>query len=88
MTIAFCKRLIFSLLYFCLYSIDTEELGKLATSPWHDNDFRFDRIDVSNITEGSYLGIRSILLVFSPLLRTPEENPFAILVISFVRVLY
>jgi hypothetical protein len=54
---------------------------------WHDEEFHFDRIDVSNIADNGYLGIFETLRVFLPLLKTLRENPNAILLTSFVGAL-
>lgn len=78
---AFYRQLVATLLYFYIYNTDTRELGRFY------NDFFFDRINVSNIIDICFLGIRHMLLVCSPLLKNPKQNPYAILLTSFVKVL-
>jgi hypothetical protein len=68
-------------------SVDAKELGQFEMFPRHDKEFRFDRIDVSNITDEGYLGIFETLRIFLPLLKTSRENPNATLLTNFVGAL-
>jgi hypothetical protein len=64
-----------------MYNTDARELGRFY------DDFSFDRIDVSNIADICFLGIRRTLLACSPLLKNPKQNPCATLLTSFVEAL-
>ncbi|RBA21223.1 hypothetical protein FPRO05_07537 [Fusarium proliferatum] len=44
----------------------------------------FDRIEVSNISDKSYLGINMTVAVMAPLLRSPTVNPHATLITRFM----
>ncbi|KAF4958968.1 hypothetical protein FGADI_2047 [Fusarium gaditjirri] len=44
----------------------------------------FDRIEVSNISDGGYLGIRLTVALMAPLLREPSINPHATLITLFM----
>ncbi|KAF4438482.1 hypothetical protein F53441_12776 [Fusarium austroafricanum] len=55
--------------------------------PAHLGPERFDRIDVSNLTDRIYLGIRPTLEVMSPLLQSRSVNPHATLLALFANVI-
>ncbi|KAF1994316.1 hypothetical protein P154DRAFT_586027 [Amniculicola lignicola CBS 123094] len=46
--------------------------------------FRFDRIEVSNICDRSYIGVKATLTAFSPLLKNKSENTNATLLLLFM----
>ena len=46
---------------------------------------RFDRIEVSNMPDACYLGIKRVLELYSPLLKSPTENPHATLLTLFLK---
>ena len=48
----------------------------------HQKNIKFDRIDVSNISDENYLGMKKILQLTKPLLR--NENPHARLMTTFM----
>ncbi|KAH7164939.1 hypothetical protein DER46DRAFT_684869 [Fusarium sp. MPI-SDFR-AT-0072] len=49
-------------------------------------DGSFDRIDVSNISDGGYLGVHRTVALMAPLLRAPSINPHATLITLFVNM--
>ena len=63
---------------FQLHHVDAKILNKTLTGK------KFDRIEVSNISDGHYLGIGKTLEIFGPLLRSPSANPHATLITGFL----
>ncbi|KAI0437529.1 hypothetical protein F4803DRAFT_565994 [Xylaria telfairii] len=63
---------------FELHHIDARNLGKTLTGR------KFDRIEVSNICDAGYLGIRATLTTFGPLLSNPSTNAHATLITMFL----
>ncbi|KAF9773218.1 hypothetical protein IL306_009010 [Fusarium sp. DS 682] len=55
-----------------------------AHLPGHVQNRSFDRIEVSNISDDGYLGIRRTVALMAPLLRSPTENPHATLITLFM----
>ncbi|KAF5723855.1 hypothetical protein FMUND_1463 [Fusarium mundagurra] len=75
----FLDRVCKSTVGFQLLQVDAVELGDELEGP-------FDRIEVSNISDGGYLGIRSTVAMMAPLLRKPSINPHATLVTLFMNM--
>ncbi|KAF2174400.1 hypothetical protein K469DRAFT_756748 [Zopfia rhizophila CBS 207.26] len=65
-------------IHFELLNFDAESL------PDHLEDRTFSRIEVSNISDGGYLGIAKTLWIFGRLLDSPHDNPHATLVTLFM----
>lgn len=63
---------------FVLYNIDVKEL------PQYLELGKFSRIEVANICDGCYIGIRNTLALLSPFLQPPRENPHATFITLFV----
>ncbi|ROW01851.1 hypothetical protein VMCG_05583 [Cytospora schulzeri] len=57
---------------------------RLVVPQFMDASTRYDRIEVSNICDGGYLGIRETLALFGPRLCSREVNPHATLVTLFL----
>ncbi|KAF4311294.1 hypothetical protein GTA08_BOTSDO13075 [Botryosphaeria dothidea] len=78
----FCEKVQRMKISFVLLHVDAVDLPKSLA-----NDFNltksFDRIEVSNIADGGYLGSKC-LDIFAPLLRPLDENPCATLVTLFI----
>ncbi|KAL2815217.1 hypothetical protein BDW59DRAFT_166890 [Aspergillus cavernicola] len=75
---AFHTRLRKSEFSFDLYHCDATALAdRLPPDP-------FDRIEVSNIADNNWLGIKETLGITLPLLRTPAQNPHATLITLFM----
>ncbi|OBS28259.1 hypothetical protein FPOA_02200 [Fusarium poae] len=54
--------------------------------PNHLAKQRFDRIEVSNISDGAYLGINTTVSILSPVLEPPSVNPHATLITLFMNL--
>ncbi|KAK3053334.1 hypothetical protein LTR09_005503 [Extremus antarcticus] len=52
--------------------------------PFYFKDLPFDRIEVSNISDRGYMGVREVIAHLSPLLRAPQDNPHATLITLFM----
>ncbi|KAK4237717.1 hypothetical protein C8A03DRAFT_44438 [Achaetomium macrosporum] len=76
---AFAVRLSSLQVAFRLFQMDASDL---ATD--HLESGSFDRIEVSNISDGGYLGIHRTLAVMVPLLQSPLANPHATLITLFM----
>ncbi|KAF2141159.1 uncharacterized protein K452DRAFT_272970 [Aplosporella prunicola CBS 121167] len=79
----FCKKIRNHAINFDLRHID----AKIFPGHWaetQDDIQLFDRIEVSNIADKCYLGIRKCLNTFAPLLKPITENPHATLVTLFL----
>jgi len=63
---------------FDLHSVDVNEL------PEHLQPNTYSRIEVSNICDNGYVGIRKTLSLLSPFLQTPEQNPHATFITLFI----
>lgn len=50
-------------------------------------DATFDRIDVSNLVDGTFVGIEETLISLAPLLKPKHVNPHAVLIGSFLRLM-
>ena len=58
----------------------------MATDGRHFCSYRFDRIDLSNITDSMYLG-SNIISSFAPFLKSPAENPHATILTLYMNTL-
>jgi hypothetical protein len=76
----FLERISSSSVTFELFQVDASDL------PSHLEKRTFDRIEVSNISDGGYLGIHQTVGIMSPLLQAPSINPYATLVTLFMNV--
>ncbi|KAL2063905.1 hypothetical protein VTL71DRAFT_4399 [Oculimacula yallundae] len=74
----FLDRLRRTKLCFVLYNVDVREL------PQHLGQDRYDRIEVANICDGGYIGIRNTLSLLSPFLKSPQQNVHATLITLFI----
>ncbi|OQE36198.1 hypothetical protein PENCOP_c012G06427 [Penicillium coprophilum] len=74
----FLDRLTILNVDFEMVNIDAKEL------PLHLAKDHYTRIEVSNICDASYLGIRATLTALAPLLQPPEMNPNATLITLFL----
>ncbi|KFY06659.1 hypothetical protein V492_07863 [Pseudogymnoascus sp. VKM F-4246] len=74
----FILRLSNSQISFCLFQEDASEL------PNHLETGSFSRIEVSNISDGGYLGIHHTVHLMAPLLQSPLVNPHATLITLFM----
>ncbi|KAF2137795.1 uncharacterized protein K452DRAFT_257269 [Aplosporella prunicola CBS 121167] len=84
--VKFCKKIRKHAINFELLHTNATELPGY----WGENQDegqRFDRIEVSNIADGGYLGIRKCLKTFAPLLKPVTENPHATLVTLFLNAI-
>jgi len=63
---------------FDLYNVNVNEL------PQHLESDKYSRIEVANICDAGYIGIRNTLSLLTPLLQLPCRNPHAILVTLFI----
>ncbi|KAF5026431.1 hypothetical protein F66182_1496 [Fusarium sp. NRRL 66182] len=77
---AFLERISSSSVAFELFQVDASEL------PGHLENRSFDRIEVSNISDGGYLGIHQTVGIMSPLLQAPNNNPHATLITLFMNL--
>ncbi|EXK76747.1 hypothetical protein FOQG_18522 [Fusarium oxysporum f. sp. raphani 54005] len=77
---AFLDRMCSSSVAFELLQVDASDL------PGHLEKKSFDRIEVSNISDGGYLGIHQTVGIMSPLLQAPSNNPHATLITLFMNV--
>ncbi|CZS75064.1 unnamed protein product [Fusarium graminearum] len=75
---AFLERLSRSRVAFELFQVDASDL------PGHLENRFFDRIEISNISDGGYLGIHQTVGIMSPLLQAPHINPHATLITLFM----
>ena len=67
----FCQQVTKVDLSIQLYQLDARELAKFL------DDFDFDRVDVSNMTDRGWLGVETVLESFGPLLKRKNDNPHA-----------
>ncbi|KAK3324964.1 hypothetical protein B0H66DRAFT_511247 [Apodospora peruviana] len=74
----FLLRVSSSPISFRLFQMDATDLSE------HLEMGSFDRVEVSNISDGGYLGIHRILQSMIPLLRNPIANPHATLITLFM----
>ncbi|KAJ5150509.1 uncharacterized protein N7500_010698 [Penicillium coprophilum] len=74
----FLDRLTILNVDFEMVNIDAKEL------PLHLAKDHYTRIEVSNICDAGYLGIRATLTALAPLLQPPERNPNATLITLFL----
>ncbi|KAK3901827.1 hypothetical protein C8A05DRAFT_16048 [Staphylotrichum tortipilum] len=79
---AFILRLSTLQAVFRLFQTDAAELVK---SPNLEAG-SFSRIEVSNITDGAYVGVHRTIFLMIPLLQTPLTNPHATLITLFMNV--
>ncbi|KAN0076101.1 protein of unknown function (DUF4470) domain containing protein [Elaphomyces granulatus] len=63
---------------FDLYNADVKELPQFLK---HN---KYSRIEVANICDAGYLGIRSTLSLLAPLLQSPRQNPHATFITLFI----
>ncbi|KAL8762580.1 MAG: hypothetical protein Q9184_001434 [Pyrenodesmia sp. 2 TL-2023] len=86
-----CTHLYSTLLRFCrkcrqftlkirLFQTDILALPDLNTDAKTPQQGGFDRIEVSNVIDGGYIGTAPILSSFAPLLKPPHQNPHATLI--------
>ncbi|TVY46805.1 hypothetical protein LOCC1_G003170, partial [Lachnellula occidentalis] len=61
-----------------LYNVDARELPQLLE---HN---KYARLEVANICDGAYIGIRNTLSLLSPLLQSPQQNPHATFITLFI----
>ncbi|KFY35595.1 hypothetical protein V494_05774 [Pseudogymnoascus sp. VKM F-4513 (FW-928)] len=78
---SFILRLSNSQISFCLFQEDASEL------PNHLKTGSFSRIEVSNISDGGYLGIHRTVHLMAPLLQSPLVNPHATLITLFMNAI-
>ncbi|KAJ5970760.1 uncharacterized protein N7479_000678 [Penicillium vulpinum] len=74
----FLDRLAIMNVDFEMVNIDAKEL------PLHLPKDHYTRIEVSNISDAGYLGIRATLQALTPLLQPPKRNPNATLITLFL----
>ncbi|KAH7204657.1 hypothetical protein DER44DRAFT_666985 [Fusarium oxysporum] len=79
MLVKFLARAAKSTVAFQLLQVDAANL------PDHV-DGSFDRIEVSNISDGGYLGIHRTVALMAPVLREPSINPHATLITLFMNM--
>ncbi|OBT89075.1 hypothetical protein VE02_01946 [Pseudogymnoascus sp. 03VT05] len=63
---------------FDIYNVDAKELPLILKQGI------YSRIEVANISDAYYLGIRNTLGLLSPLLQLPQQNPHATLITTFI----
>lgn len=81
----FSTRLQQGTINFTLLTVDARKLPPaLADSRKKHGLTRFDRIDVSNITDLCWVGLPDTLSLLGPLLKLPSENPHATLLSLFL----
>ncbi|KAI1305140.1 hypothetical protein F5Y03DRAFT_406688 [Xylaria venustula] len=78
----FHHRLHTKVVHFELHHVEAEVLSKRLAGR------KFDRIEVSNICDSAYLGIKTTLKTFGPLLRDPSANPHATLITVFLNAVF
>ena len=76
---AFCNKIANSKMLFHFYCTDASTLGSLI-----DKDLKFDRVEVANIVDRTYLGLKKTLMTCGSLLKSPSTNPHAVLVALFM----
>ena len=63
---------------FQLCAVDAEVLPSLLA-----DNLKFDRIETSNLADDHHKGLDAVLKIFSPLLKSSSQNPYATLVTGF-----
>ncbi|KAF4626516.1 hypothetical protein G7Y89_g11646 [Cudoniella acicularis] len=85
----FCHRIKDLNLRLTLLHLDARELpGILKGSGVGLGSNSFDRIEVSNITDGGFLGTYQTLKTFAPLLKRPTENRHATIIGLFLNAVH
>ncbi|KAH8674391.1 hypothetical protein BGZ60DRAFT_468760 [Tricladium varicosporioides] len=74
----FLNRLQKTKICFVLYNVDAREL------PQHLKHDRYARVEVANICDGGYIGIRNTLSLLSPFLQSPRQNVHATFITLFI----
>ncbi|KAF2867048.1 hypothetical protein BDV95DRAFT_622662 [Massariosphaeria phaeospora] len=74
----FCGQLLSSNVSFRIFNMDARDLGGFV------DGMKFDRVEISNICDTSFLGPHVCLQVFSPLLKPKSQNPNATLLMLFL----
>jgi len=84
----FFRRLAKHEINFNLYELDAGLLAeRIKTSPWLFEHQVFDRIDVSNIADYPFLGLKKTLVSMSPILKLINDTSFATLLTTFINVI-
>ncbi len=74
----FCEKLSNTMVDFHFYSQDLPDLPRVLKETLHPfSTSSFDRIDASTIADT--IGVEATLLALGPLLKSPEQNPHAVL---------
>ncbi|PGH26457.1 hypothetical protein AJ80_01770 [Polytolypa hystricis UAMH7299] len=74
----FQQRLVTTRVDFEIYNVDVKELPKLLERG------KYSRIEVANICDAGYVGIRGTLATLCPLLQSSLRNPHATLITVFI----
>ncbi|KAL8831439.1 MAG: hypothetical protein Q9170_005288 [Blastenia crenularia] len=83
----FCNRIQKGLVKarFVVYCVDAAVLPKIPNALVSQNsNGKLDRIEVSNIADEAYLGIRKVLILYGHLLKPPDVNRHACLITLFL----
>jgi len=84
----FSRRLTKHEINFNLYGFDARLLAeRVKTSTWLFEYQVFDRIDVSNIADYPFLGLKKTLVSMPPILEPVTDNPFATLLTTFINAI-
>lgn len=78
----FCQQVTKVDLSIQLHQLDARELPKFL------DDFDFDRVDVSNLTDGGWLGAETVLESFGPLLKRKSVNAHATITGLFLNAIH
>ncbi|ESZ89523.1 hypothetical protein SBOR_10093 [Sclerotinia borealis F-4128] len=79
----FCKHITSLQIRFSMYAINAVDLPGLLTERGTGEKY-FDRIEVSNIGDRSYLGPEKLPATFAPCLKRKSQNPHATLLALFL----
>lgn len=76
----FCSQVRTRKMMFQLYCLDARELPTII------HPSKFDRIELANLTDAPWLGVRNVLILYAPLLRPKDDNRHGAIIGLFLHV--